>query len=120
MSKKKKSSPLHSIRITRANVPHELAELRRNHLNEIFDNLPNSENTLFTSFNAGLAEKDKRRFRPDFRQRRILRSDSSVSRLTSRGKFARISFDKPYLEFPCRKRKARRQVLFALKLSGFQ
>lgn len=124
MSKKKKSSS-NSIRISHSNVPNEIAEVRRNHLLDLekFNKLiANREATHFTSYitpkKAGLLENDMRRFRPDLRQRRILKSNSAVSRLTSRGKFARISFEDPKREFPCRKRRARRQVLFALKLTG--
>lgn len=127
MKKKTTMQKLHSMTDTlkwiRSNQSYlqdlqKSAELRRKQLIDSLDTKSNREALSFTPYKGGLIESDHRRFRPDFRLRRILKTDSTVSRLTSRGKFDTISFVSPDKEFPCLKRKARRRVLFALNLVG--
>ena len=114
---RKNKQSLKSVAPQRTIVKTVLSESRRPLLS--FDTMAKLEVAYFTPYRRALPiESDRRLFRPDLRQRRILKIDSTASRLTSRGKFDKINFAEPYKEFPCAKRQARRRVLFALRLTG--
>ena len=116
---RKNKQSLKSVAPQRTIVKTVLSESRRPLFSFSFDTMAKRENTTFTPYKRALPiESDRRLFRPDLRQRRILKIDSTASRLTSRGKFDKINFAEPYKEFPCAKRQARRRVLFALRLTG--
>lgn len=85
---------------------------------DIYDIEPKRENPIFTTSQSALVSHDNRRFDPTRRLRRLLNLRQQVSHLTSKGFFDKIAFKFPRLEPVCVRRKLRRKVLFALKLTG--